>query len=315
MTRIAAVGECMVELTHRDTTTLALGFAGDTFNTATYLARLGGDDLQVDYITRVGTDLYSEQMIARMESEGIGTSLIERVDGATPGLYLVRTDAAGERSFTYHRSTSPARDLFGSGQPTELDEALTYYDVLYLSAITLQILSEDARVRLWKVLDALRKRGGRVVFDTNYRAAGWASRAGAAQAIVTALRRTDLAFPTFDDERRLFGDSDPATCARRITTLGVEEVVVKNGADGCFVGMDDCGQTIPAKPVHDVVDTTGAGDAFNAGYLAARLRGQSPVLAAVGGHKLAADVIRRPGAIIPLEGDGSLAGGNASMSR
>jgi 2-dehydro-3-deoxygluconokinase len=313
MTRIAAVGECMVELTHRDETTLTLGFAGDTFNTATYLARLGGDDLQVDYITRVGRDLYSEQMIDRMESEGIGTSLIERVDGATPGLYLVRTDGAGERSFTYHRSSSPARDLFGPEQSTELDEALTYYDVLYLSAITLQILSDDARSRLWKVLDALRRRGGRVVFDTNYRPAGWSSRSGAAAAIEAALQRTDVAFPTFDDERRLNGDSGPAACARRITALGVAEVVVKNGADGCLVDVNGRGQTVPSQTVLDVVDTTGAGDSFNAGYLAARLRGQSSISAAVDGHRLAADVIRRPGAIIPRDRQEANTGGNADQ--
>jgi 2-dehydro-3-deoxygluconokinase len=123
---------------------------------------------------------------------------------------------------------------FGPAQSTELDEALTYYDVLFLSAIT-QILSRDARARLWKVLDALRKRGGLVVFDTNYRPADWSSRSGAASAIGAALRRTDLALPTFDDERRLLGDSDPAACAHRITALGVAEVVVKNGANGCFV--------------------------------------------------------------------------------
>jgi 2-dehydro-3-deoxygluconokinase len=299
MIRIAAIGESMIELTHRDETTLALGFAGDTFNTATYLARLGGEDLQVDFLTRVGTDSYSEQMVARMASEGIGTSLIERVEGATPGLYLVRTDGTGERSFTYHRSSSPARELFGPAQSTELDEALTYYDVLYLSAITLQILSRDARARLWKVLDALRKRGGLVVFDTNYRPAGWSSRSGAASAIEAALRRTDLALPTFDDERRLFGDSDPAACAHRITALGVAEVVVKNGANGCFVYAEGRGQIVPVEPVNDVADTTGAGDSFNAGYLAARLLGESPFSAASSGHRLAAEVIRWPGAITP----------------
>ena len=300
MIRVAAVGEAMIELTHRDDETLGLSYAGDTYNTATYLARVGGTGLQVDYITRVGTDWYSDQMLCQMEREGVGTARIERVEGGTPGLYLVRTGTNGERSFTYHRSNAPARGLFGSACGPGQDEAFNSFDVVYLSAISLQILSAQGRERLWAALDAARRRGCLVVFDTNYRPAGWDDPTEARTAIETTLRRSDMVFPTFDDEQQLFGDANPAACARRIAGLGVAEVVVKDGEDGCIVRTGSVRQNVPAETVTGVVDTTGAGDSFNAGYLAARLNGSGPYEAALAGHRLAAQVIRYKGAIIPF---------------
>jgi len=299
MIRVAAVGEAMMELTHRDERTLALGFAGDTLNTATYLARMAGPGVRVDYVTRVGCDWYSNQLVSRIESEGIGTTLIERVEGGTPGLYLVRTGADGERSFTYHRSASPARGMFGPDHDPRIAKALGEYDVLYLSAITLQILGAEARERLWATLDAVRSYGGKVAFDSNYRPAGWQSADEARSAITNTLQRVDWAFPTFEDEAALFGDVDPEACARRISQLGVRQVVVKNGAEGCLVDTPTIKQYVTAEQVHHVVDTTGAGDSFNAGYLAAWLQGRYPGDAAKAGHELAAKVIQWPGAIIP----------------
>ncbi|GAB2966797.1 PfkB family carbohydrate kinase [Amycolatopsis acidiphila] len=107
-TRVLAVGECMIELTHTGARTLSLGYAGDTFNTAVYLARLTPPEaVEVDYLTRLGDDDYSAGILAAMRGEGLGTRLVDRVPGAQPGLYLVRTDEHGERSFTYYRSESP----------------------------------------------------------------------------------------------------------------------------------------------------------------------------------------------------------------
>lgn len=302
MTRIAAIGEAMVELTHQDERTLALNYAGDTLNTATYLARLSGPEIQVDYVTRVGNDWYSSQLVSWIGSEGLGSALIDRVEGGTPGLYLIRTAANGERRFTYHRSESPARGLFGPDHDPEVAEALQAYDLVYLSAITLQILSPEARGRLWQALDGVRRCGGKVAFDSNYRPAGWASADEARSAITTTLERTDWAFPTFDDEQVLFGDANPDSCARRILESGVGEVAVKTGACGCLVRTNSLKQTVPAEYVPEVVDTTGAGDSFNAGYLAARIRGEAPGAAARAGHQLAAKVIQWPGAIIPTTG-------------
>src|SRR5205085_8043951 len=109
--RVVAVGEAIIELTRQDGR-LALDCGGDTFNTAIYLARAG---LDVAYATALGDDPYSETIVAMAKSEGIKTDLMLRVPGRLPGLYMIETDAKGERRFRYWRGEAPARELFELG--------------------------------------------------------------------------------------------------------------------------------------------------------------------------------------------------------
>ncbi|MCA1229754.1 MULTISPECIES: sugar kinase [unclassified Saccharopolyspora] len=294
MIRVLAIGECMIELTHREADVLSLGCAGDTFNTATYLSRLTGSaELQVDYLTLVGDDHYSDRIVAAMRAEGVGTDRIGRVAGAQPGLYLVRTDEHGERSFTYYRSQSAARGLFADGEP-DFDG----YDLVHLSAISLQILAPPARERLRAALRRFRDAGGRVSFDSNYRPAGWDGAAAAAEQVRELWSLTTVGLPTFSDEQALFGDPTAESTVDRLRVAGVADVAVKDGAAGCVVLDGERVVRVPAVPVESVVDSTAAGDAFDAGYLAARLTGADPVAAAHRAQELAATVIRHRGAIV-----------------
>lgn len=300
--RVAAIGECMVELRHLDASTLALSFGGDTLNTAVYLRRCGSAaGISVDYVTALGDDPYSDTMLAAWQAEGLGTGLVTRLADRQPGLYLIRIDAAGERSFTYYRSQSAARELFRAQPAARLDDHLVDFDWLYTTGITLSIFDPESLRRLWQVLDRARARGGRVAFDSNHRPAGWPDGEAARAAVTQTLARVDLALPALDDHRRLFGDADAATCARRLHDLGVPEVVVKLGPNGCLLSNLDGQRRIPAAVVRRVVDTTAAGDAFNGAYLAARLAGAAPPDAARAGSGLAAAVIAHPGALIPAD--------------
>ncbi len=110
---------------------------------------------------------------------------------------------------------------------------------------------------------------------------------------------TDLALPTLEDEQALFGDNDKNEIINRIKTWGVSEIVLKMGGTGCQVVCNDKSELVASHKV-DVIDTTSAGDSFNAGYLAARLKGSSPQEAALEGHNLASVVIQHRGAIIPM---------------
>jgi 2-dehydro-3-deoxygluconokinase len=300
MIRVASIGECMIELRHRSATVLDLAYGGDTLNTAVYLARLTGDrDVRVDYISALGDDAYSDGMLAMWRDERIGVDLIARLPRRLPGLHTIRTDARGERSFTYWRSASAARDMLRGARAEQIAAALTGYDLLYLSGITLSILDPEQRASLVAIADVVRAHGGRVAFDGNYRPVGWPDPDVAHAAFDQMLERVDIALPTLDDEQALFGVKDARKAAERLHRLGVAEVAIKRGQAGCFLSSARFTGEIPAEPVEVVVDSTAAGDSFNAGYLAARLLGADPPHAARLGNRLAARVIAYPGAIIP----------------
>ena len=236
MPRVASIGECMIELRHRSATDLELGFGGDTLNTAVYLARIGREcGVHVDYVSALGDDAYSDQMLAMWQAEGVGTSLVARLPGRLPGLYTIRTDAQGERSFTYWRSAAAAREVMQDSRADRLAAALAGYELLYLSGITLSILDSPQRAALMALADALRAGGGRVAFDSNYRPVGWPDPATARGVFDELLTRTDIALPGLDDERALYGAADPAAAADRLHRLGVAEVVVKVGAEGSYL--------------------------------------------------------------------------------
>jgi 2-dehydro-3-deoxygluconokinase len=288
----------MMEFRHRGHGRYDLAYGGDTFNTAVYMRRLG---IAVDYVTALGGDPFSEDIIALCRDEGVGTEYIARVPGRVPGLYLINTDAVGERTFYYWRDRSPAREAFELDSGSRVAEALQRFDLVYLSGITLSLYSERGLTALFSALDQARARGSRVAFDGNYRPAGWPDAAAARAAFEAMVRRVDIVLPTFDDERLLYGDAAGQKCAQRYRDAGVDEIVVKDGSRGCLIAVADGTHVIGVETVVEPVDTTAAGDSFNAGYLAARLMGSPPENAARIGHRLAGAVIRHPGAIIPRD--------------
>ncbi|MGO1120588.1 sugar kinase [Rhodovibrionaceae bacterium A322] len=293
---VASIGECMIEIANRPSGECLRGFGGDTLNTAVYLARLGQ---KASYVTKLGDDPYSQQMLSAWQAEGVDTALVRQVPGRVPGLYMITTDEAGERSFSYWRDRSPARELFSPLDPAT-EAALLDKDIIYLSGISLSLYDAAGLDKLMALLDHFRATGGQVVFDGNYRPAGWPDKDLARQVFGRMLARTDLALPTHDDEVALFGDASLEATLTRLHDAGVKEVGVKQGAEGCVLS-DGSGavQVVAALPGITAVDTTAAGDSFNAGYLAGRLSGQAPTEAAEQAHKVASRVITHPGAIIP----------------
>jgi 2-dehydro-3-deoxygluconokinase len=285
----------MVELVERGDGLLSRGFGGDTLNTAVYLARLG---VAVDYITALGDDSWSEEMTSAWRAEGVGTDRVVRLPGRMPGLYLIQTDAKGERRFSYWRDNAAARDLFKLPQTPVIVEALTSYDLIYLSGITLSLYGEDGRATLFAALDRVKAGGVRLAFDSNFRPRGWPDREIARRAYGEALQRADIALCSSEDLEMLFERPAPEVLA---PFRALPELVLKEQMPGCRVISNGRTEHVAAERVASVVDTTAAGDSFAAAYLWARLSGATPVDAARAGHRLAGTVVRFPGAIIPRE--------------
>ena len=300
---VAVIGECMLELTHTKNEIagtarpMAMSYGGDTINTSIYLSR---NDIDVSYVTGLGDDIMSDWLLEEWEKEGVDCSLVQRMHNSVPGMYMINVDDQGERTFLYWRKNSPASRLFDDAENEEsLFKSIAKFDYLYLSGISLAILENEARERLFELLEGYREQGGKLVFDGNYRPNLWPSAEIAQKAYQRMYGLTDIALPTLEDEELLFGFKTGEQVMEAIQSFGTSEIVVKMGGEGCLASHDGVISFVKTQMV-DPVDTTAAGDSFNAGYLAARLKQKSGVEACAAGHTLAAKVIQHRGAIIPV---------------
>lgn len=296
---IALLGECLIELNGEPFGTLHQSFGGDTLNTALYLARLLQERADIRYATALGTDVLSDELLRRWQGEGVDPSLVLRDPTRRPGLYWVRRDAAGERSFTSWRGESAARYMLRHRDFRIVATALTKVNVLYLSGISLAILPEEDRPLLIELLKDLRTRGVALVFDSNYRSTLWSTPEAARATTGELYSMASLLLVTSDDERALWGDVDVKTTLKRLQEAGAGAIAIKLGRDGCLYAVGNKTFSVAAELVARVVDTTAAGDAFNAAFLAAWLLGESEEHCCRAGNRLAARVIQHPGAIIP----------------
>jgi 2-dehydro-3-deoxygluconokinase len=295
--KIVCIGEAMVEFAANPDGSWQQGFAGDTLNVAWYLSALSGSGRQIEYLTRLGVDGFSDRMINFMRNGNIGTAFIKRDAARKPGLYTIETDERGERSFAYWRGQSAARHL--ADDVASLEAALKVASLVYFSGITLAIIGREGRRNLLSALSQCRQNGSRIAFDPNARPALWQTPEEMRSATMEFARLCDVILPTFDDEAAVFGDASLQATLKRYSGAGCKEIAVKDGTRPVFwqAGGKTGKITIehPLKPV----DTTGAGDSFNGGYLAARFEGRTVEQAIQAGQRVACRVVMQRGALVP----------------
>lgn len=295
---IAAIGECLIELAPIKERNYQLGFAGDTFNTAYYLRQI--HTAAVSYVTAVGDDNYSQQLINFIGDQQIDLSFINQINNSQSGLYLISNEVSGERAFTYYREHAAAKKLIAQ-LTEEQQQQLTEMDILYFSGITLAILDEPQRKQFFSLLEKAKGRGALIVCDNNYREKLWSNKNQALKTMQAFHQLTDLLFVTADDEKELYDDNSVHDTILRYFDCTLPHVVIKDGANPVQVLQNKRHYTLPVPLVNQVVDTTAAGDSFNAGYLSAVIDGLGSQAAVKRGHQLASTVIQSKGAIVPVK--------------
>ena len=297
--KLATLGECLIEISEVDTkinkNIKKFAYGGDVLNTSVYLSR---NNIKTSFISALGNDSNSHWLLEEWQKENIDCSLVQKLDGYYPGLYMIELDDVGERSFMYWRNNSAAKNFFENTSLLKKTlRSIKNFDYIYFSGITLAIMSEKVRDYFINYLKKFRLNGGKVIFDSNYRPILWKTQYQAKNNYIKVYKNCDIALPTYDDEKLLFNYKTKKECVQAIQKKGVKDIVLKLGKDGCFY-LDEGKQVLVSTGKVKSIDTTGAGDSFNAGYIAAIINGKDKNNACKYGNSIAKDVITKKGAII-----------------
>lgn len=282
---VLVVGEPLAELRPRGDGALDLSFSGDALNVGVRLARGGA---AVDLATAVGTDRFSGRLLERLADEGVGRRLVHREPDGALGLYLVELDGA-ERCFTYWRGASPARRLVDLVGSETLGAAAAAADVVVVSGVTLAILDDRQRGALIDLLTRAAAGSACVAVDPNVRPRLWSSTAEARRWVDAAVGVASIVLSSSQDLALLGVDAVSWVAPDR-------ELVVTDGAGATRWWSGGRSGAVEVPPAA-TVDTTGAGDAFDAAFLLARWSGATVPDAVASGHEAAAEAVGHAGGL------------------
>ena len=295
---ILAVGEPMVEFAAEargrlgTARTFRRGFGGDTANFIVAASRTGA---RCGYVTRLGGDEFGRAFLSLWEQEGVDRSRVIVEPEGTTAVYFIARREDGGHDFTYYRAHSPASRL----QPDDLDAAyLAGAKVFHTSGIS-QAISASARATVDAAIDVVARGGGKISYDANVRPRLWPIDV-ARHVVERTFGRAQLVFLSTEDAAHLYPGMRAEEVVRRVLDCGPRLVVLKQGADGCLIAPAEGALLhLPGWPV-EVVDTTGAGDAFAAAFVSAWLAGAPLDEAAVQANAVGALTTMGLGAVAPI---------------
>jgi sugar/nucleoside kinase (ribokinase family) len=266
---------------------LAITSGGCAINAAIALARLGVAG-GCDVAARVGADMLGDFISSELHRHKLSTRLLARDAARTTSFSFAAVGASGERAFLHTTGANAAFCL----DDIPLEEVRPRKFLLVAGSMlmdtfdgeqTAELLREARRHRVTTLLDT--------VFVESAGADEWQRRVG------PALAHLDYFIPSFPEARALSGEEDPEAAARLFHDAGVRNTAIKLGAGGVFVReASGAEHSIPAFEVERVVDATGAGDCWAAGFVAGLSEGLNVPGAARLGNAVAACGIQAPGA-------------------
>ena len=299
MVDVVSFGEPLVEFCAtevgqlKDVYMFRRGWGGDTSNFIVTVARLGR---KAGYICRIGDDEFGKSFLELWQKEGVDTSqvLIER--GGFTGVYFISLLPGGKHDFVYFRKDSAASHY----SPMDLNpDYLSKSKIFHSSGISMAI-STSCRETVFKAASIVKENGGLFSFDINFRPKLW-TREYAKPFIEQAIRKSDILFMSEEDANLLYGETTDKVVERirKVTENAV--IVIKLGAEGCVIYDSGrrSGIKIPGFKV-DVVDTTGAGDAFDGAFIVALLEGKSLEDAGIFANATGALTTTGFGAVTPI---------------
>jgi 2-dehydro-3-deoxygluconokinase len=294
---IAALGEPLLELQPNDTGGFGVSFGGDVANVMVCLARLlERGQFELRLATSLGSSLYSEWL--RTQLLRVGLLLSEATIPGEPGIYGISPDPARQPASSYWRECSCARQLLRRITGEELAQLIPRVDLLIVTGVTIALCSDGSFEALCEWIEGLGARPN-IVFDSNYRPTLWTSLEQARQRMRRMEALAGTVVTSLEDEQLLWQNENIATVMERFRSGG-QEVVMRAGKEGCWIGQAGNWDHVPAQSV-TVVDTVGAGDSHQAAYVAARLCERSRFDAAVFANRVAGALVGQRGSVLSAD--------------
>lgn len=290
---IVCLGEPLIEFNRPkegDGRTWLQGFGGDSQNVAIAAARQGAS---TGYLTSLGQDWMGDAFMDLWKAEGVDASRVTRHPTAPTGVSFVTHSAAGHK-FDYLRKNSAASLMTPD---TLAVDYIAGAKVFHFSAIG-QAISESARATCDAAMEAARKAGVKVSYDTNLRLRLWELDL-ARKVIDATIARCDIVLPSLEDSQQLTGFKEADAIADYYLRLGAPLVALKMGSEGSLIATKDERTRVPPHKVA-AVDATGAGDTFDGAFLTRLLAGDDAVSAAHYANVAAALSTTGYGAVTPM---------------
>ena len=266
MGKIVTLGEVVSDIYRGEPISdVEIGFVarpgGAPANVAVAASRLGSE---AAFIGGIGGDLFGDFILRALEAEGVQTGGVRRQEQPTrTSLAFVEISESGDREFTFYRSSPAADELLSADDVTE--DLVSGASFVNFGSIPL--IREPVRSATRRIAELAGEQNVPVAFDVNFREHLWESPEAAREAVDPLLDLSTIVKLGDDELGPLLGTDDVEEAAKLLLDRGVLLVLISKGPDGAFYATRDFNGEVPSFDVGDIVDATGAGDAFLAASL------------------------------------------------
>ena len=294
---VCSIGEAMIEISNIKNSLYNQSFAGDTLNFCNYLDK---KKLNAFFLSAIGKSEINQSLLDFVKSKNISTKYIKQINQFEIGLYLIKNKDNGEKQFFYWRDESAAKQYFNNIDFLNLYKELKNFDYIYFSGITLSIIHISKLNNFIKLLKLLKSKKIKIVFDFNIRPTRW-NKKNLNNFFDSVLKFVDICFISGEDMSYWKNKNGIKSYEQIVRKYKLKHSIFRKNAKFTYVFLNKTRYVFKNKLLKTVVDTSGAGDGFNAAYLSNFIVNNDPVLALKAGSSLGSKIVMKKGAIVDVK--------------
>ena len=294
---VCSIGEAMIEISNVKNNLYNQSFAGDTLNFCNYLDK---KKLNAFFLSAIGKSEINQSLLDFVKSKNISTKYIKQINQFEIGLYLIKNKDNGEKQFFYWRDESAAKQYFNNIDFINLYKELKNFDYIYFSGITLSIIHVSKLNNFIKLLKLLKSKKIKIVFDFNIRPTRW-NKKNLNNFFDSVLKFVDICFLSGEDMSYWKNKNGIKSYEQILTKYKIKHSIFRKNAKFTYVFLNKNKYVFKNKLLKKVVDTSGAGDGFNAAYLSNFIVNNDPILALKAGSTLGSKIVMKKGAIVDVK--------------